>query len=164
MTDKQLSMFPGEGPAGTAAKSAGFSLSRTLGASPQKAIDQWLIPVFIGEWMLGPHVGDEEVLNLQNMVRRGGEFRFETRRDGRKIKYEGSYQELRIPQRLVFNWRVSSDRGKESLVSVDFTEQNGKTRLRLQVKIPPELAAQQDTLKDQWAARLDALSARLKGG
>ena len=165
MTDKQLNMFPGDSPGGgDNARSASFSLSRTFNAGPQKVIDQWLIPVFIGEWMLGRHVGDEEVLQLQNTVRRGGEFLFEARRDGRKIKYEGSYQELRIPQRLVFNWRVSSDRGKESLVSVDFSEQNGKTRLKLQVRIPPELTAQRDDLKAQWAARLDALAARLRGG
>ncbi|MEX2469889.1 MAG: SRPBCC family protein [Pseudohongiellaceae bacterium] len=164
MTDQQLHMFPGAGAAaGETAKNSSFSLSRTLSAAPQKVIDQWLIPVFIGEWMLGRHVGDDEVLTLQNTVRRGGEFSFETRRAGKKVSYEGSYQELRIPQRLAFNWRVSSDRGKETLVTVDFSEQKDRTRLKLQVKIPPELAARTDEFKAQWTSRLDALASRLKG-
>lgn len=163
MNDKQLPIFEGEeAPAATAVKKLSFTLSRTLRGDAQTAIDQWLIPVFIGRWMFGEHAGDEEVLELNNTVRRGGDFCYETLREGQRVQHSGDFEELRIPSRLVCSWRQSDLPGVEMHVSVLFESLTDKTRMKLQCLLPESSEALMPALKTQWNARCDALAARLK--
>ncbi len=163
MSDKQISMFAGDdnepAPQG---KPVTVSMARTCKGSTQKVFDQWLIPVFIGEWMFGPHTGTSEVIELRNTVRRGGEFQFRTRSGKQEVIYSGHYEVLRIPNSLNFTW-VDSRRPQITLeVSVDFSAQDEKTRLKVSVKVPAEIKDEKDAIKELWGARCDALVERLK--
>lgn len=164
MTDKQLNMFPEprRTPSRSENRGPAFTLTRTLPGSAQKVFDQWLIPVFLEKWLLGPHVGDDEILELSNSVRRGGEFEFVTRRQGAKTKVVGSYKELRIPQRLAFSWQQGGNEAEELQVNAEFSDQGDKTRIKLTLSLPPDQADRKDEIKAQWVARCDALATRLK--
>lgn len=163
MSDKQLSMFSGESsepaPQG---KPVSFSLSRTCKGNAQKVFDQWLIPVFIGEWMFGEHTNTNEIVELQNTVRRGGEFTFKTRSGNQEVIHSGEYDTLRIPNVLAFSWLDSREPEKPIHVHVEFTEQDDKTRLKVTIKIPATMKDEKDSVKELWSSRCDALVERLK--
>lgn len=168
MASDQLSMFQdrelGDSDNAQASKvaPASFSITRTINGSPQSVCDHWLIPVFVGEWMFGPRVQAEKVLSLENTVRKNGEFDFKIHRRGQEISHQGEYLELNIPSKLVMSWTESTEPEAESKISVQFTEEAGKTKLKLTVNLPAELAPNKDKIKKQWTARCKALAEKFK--
>ena len=152
-------------------KPASFSISKTINGSNQKVFDQWLIPVFLEEWMFGPHTGHEAIVSLENTVRRGGDFCYVVKGKNQPSTIQGSYQILDIPSRLSFTW-LESDK-KQSMDAVNehpnvchcsatFEEQDGKTRLKLQFKVPATLANEKEAIRLAWTERCNALSSRFK--
>lgn len=162
MTAEQFSMFENESPAKKAAGGSSITINKTINGKQQSVFDHWLIPVFLGEWMFGPKVQAEEIVSLQNTVRRNGEFDFRVKRRGKEISHQGTYLELAIPNTLVFSWSESSAPEATSQVSVQFSEAGDKTRLKLTVKLPPELDPERDRIKDTWTARCKALAEKFK--
>ena len=73
MAARQLSMLEDDPqlPAGKL-KASSISLSKTINAPAQQVYDQWLIPVFVSDWMFGCH----SIVKLENKVRKGGEFTY----------------------------------------------------------------------------------------
>ena len=73
MAAEQLSMLEDDPqlPPGKL-KASSISLSKTIDAPAQEVYDQWLIPVFVGDWMFGRH----SIVRLENKVRKGGEFTY----------------------------------------------------------------------------------------
>lgn len=161
MTAEQFSMFETESPA---KKSAGSSISvnKTINGKQQNVFDHWLIPVFVGEWMFGPKIQAEEIISLENTVRRNGEFDYRVKRNGKEISHQGKYLELAIPNTLVFSWTESTAPEVTSQISVQFSDAGDKTRLKLTVKLPPELDLERDRIKDTWTARCKALAEKFK--
>lgn len=161
MADQQISMFSDQA-APSVGKPANFSLSKTINSPAQRVFDQWLIPVFLEEWLFGNHTGGEQVVELRNTVRKGGEFNYRVTRGGQEVCYTGDYEELNIPTRLTFTW-VEQDAGLEPLqISVQFTAEQDKTRLKLQGRVPADQVADLERIKGHWAARLTALAERCK--
>ena len=69
MSADQLSMFGSEEVLKTkGGKAISFNLNKTINGPQQAVFDHWLIPVFVGEWMFGPKVQAEKVLELKNTV------------------------------------------------------------------------------------------------
>lgn len=163
MASDQLSMFE-ESPAPIVrvAKPSSFNLTRTINAANQTVFDHWLIPVFVGTWMVGPQVQKEKVINLENRVRRGGEFCYTVNRAGIDIEYTGRYLKLDIPSKLVFSWMDSRYPDCESQVTVEFQPADNRTRLKLTVKLAAELYDQQDTVKKEWTSRCNALATKFQ--
>jgi len=151
-----------EQAAPVAGKPATFSLNKTIGASAQRVFDQWLIPVFLEEWLFGAHTGGEKVVNLQNTVRKGGEFDYQVTRQGQDVHYIGDYLELDIPKRLAFTWGEKSAAVEPLQITVQFSEDGDKTRIKLQGRIPADRAADRDDIKALWTARCAALAGRFK--
>ena len=149
MTSDQLSMFAGD-DAGKKAAATSFSLTRIINGKQQQVCDHWLMPVLIGEWMFGPKVQAEKILDLQTTVRKNGEFNFRIYRRGSDIDHHGVYRELNIPSRLVFSWIESDQPEIESQVTVQFSAEADKTKLKLQVNLPAELSANKDKIKKTW--------------
>jgi uncharacterized protein YndB with AHSA1/START domain len=161
MADQQISMFSDQS-APVSGKPATFSISKTVNASAQRAFDQWLIPVFLEEWLFGAHTGGEQVINLQNTVRKGGEFTYQVNRQGEDVSYVGDYAELDIPNRLAFTWGEKDAAVEPLQISVQFTADGDKTRIKLQGRIPADRAADRDAIKALWASRCNALAGRFK--
>lgn len=152
-------------------KPTSFSISKTINGAAQKVFDHWLIPVFLEEWLFGPHTGHDAIDSLDNTVRRGGDFCYKVRGNTQQTAVQGRYLELDIPTLLSFTW-LESDRPKDveaiqddpqtCMCSVSFEEANGKTRFKLQVKVPAALSDNKESLKACWTERCNALSARFK--
>ena len=135
-------------------KASSISLTKTINAPAQEVYDQWLIPVFVGDWMFGRH----SIVKLENKVRKGGEFAYAVRARSQEISYNGTYELLDIPNTLIFSWVESAHPKAESRVIVKFLEEHGKTRIRLTIKLDPKLNTLKDTITEQWSDRCTALA------
>ena len=155
MAAQQLSMLEDDPqlPAGKL-KASSISLSKTINAPTQEVYDQWLIPVFVGDWMFGRH----SIVKLENKVRKGGEFAYVVKSGNQEISYRGTYELLDIPHILIFSWVENVHPKAVSRVVVKFQEEHGKTRIRLSIKLDPTLHTLKDTIKEQWSDRCTALA------
>jgi uncharacterized protein YndB with AHSA1/START domain len=78
---------------------------------------------------------DYPATHLEMDVRPGGHWRgcLRSTADGRELWQNGVFREVVAPERLVFTfaWEEKGERGRETLVTVTFTEQSGKTIMTL---------------------------------
>ncbi|HBJ89903.1 MAG: hypothetical protein CMQ07_03730 [Gammaproteobacteria bacterium] len=159
MTADQLSMFGSEEVLKTkGGKAISFNLNKTINGPQQAVFDHWLIPVFVGEWMFGPKVQAEKVLELKNTVRKNGSYEYRIERKGKEIIHSGEFLELDIPNRVSLSWRESPKENLESQISAQFSSEGSKTRMKLTIKLPAELGPDKDKIKDSWSARCKALA------
>ena len=87
-------------------------------------------------------------------------------RGGRRVCLcrEDGDREVVKPERLAFTWAWEDEEGKpkhETVVRVDFTEQGGKTRLRMQQGVF-ESANARDQHESGWSSSLDDLADYLR--
>lgn len=156
-------MFDGTGEAAKKARpGSSFSISKTINASAQQVCDHWLIPVLVGTWMFGPKVQAEKILQLDNTVRKEGEFDFCVHRRGKEVSHSGNYLELNIPNKISFSWVESTYPEAECQISVQFSEDAGKTKMKMNMRLPGELADEKDKLKRTWSNRCKVLAEKLK--
>ena len=161
MVNNQLSMFGGEEILKTkGGKAVSLNLSRSINGRQQSVFDHWLIPVFVGEWMFGPKIQPEEIISLDNVVRKNGSFEYAVNRGGKKIVISGEFVELDIPNRIALTWRETPKENLESQITASFTTEGNKTRLKLNIKLPAELEPQKDAIKDLWSIRCNTLAER----
>ncbi|HIA58963.1 MAG TPA: hypothetical protein EYO00_03595 [Gammaproteobacteria bacterium] len=155
MAARQLSMLEDDPqlPAGKL-KASSISLSKTINAPAQQVYDQWLIPVFVGDWMFGCH----SIVKLENKVRKGGEFTYVVKSRNQEISYSGTYELLDMPGTLIFSWVENAHPKAISRVVVKFQEKHGKTRISLTIKLDPKLNTLKAPIKEQWSDRCTALA------
>lgn len=154
----QLSMF-GEAPS-PRPKPVRITLSKTFNSSAQNVFDQWLIPVFLENWMFGPKVAGEQIISLENEVRSGGAIRYAIVRGGVEKTYAGSFTKLRIPKEMVLEWRLF-DEAEPDKISVQFEEADGKTRVKLAHWISADSDETAESAKARWNSRFTVLASRL---
>ena len=101
-------------------------------------------------------------------VREGGAIRIHMRApDGVVYPMTGVFQEIVVPERLVFVGSALDDKGNsmfDVLNTVTFAEQRGKTALTLQLRVIKATAAAPQYLKGMemgWTQSLDRLGALL---
>jgi len=170
MSDEQIAMFS-EAAAPITGKPSSFSISKTINGNAQRVFDHWLIPVFLEKWMFGTHTGHDKIVSLENTVRRGGDFCYQVSKGQKSTLIQGSYQELDIPSRISFTWLEAAEKqdsgsldeqAETCTCTANFEETDGKTRLKLQFKVPAALADAKDAIKSQWTERCNALSTAFK--
>ena len=153
MATDQLSMFGAEEILKTkGGKAVSFNLSKSINGPQQSVFDHWLIPVFVGEWMFGPKIQAEEIITLNNIVRKNGSFEYAVNRAGKKVVSSGEFVELDIPNRITVTWRETPKENLESQITANFLADGSKTRLKLTVKLPAELEPQRDTIRESGAS------------
>jgi uncharacterized protein YndB with AHSA1/START domain len=157
--DRERSLFEQSAPQ---LKPITVTTTKTINAPAQQVFDQWLIPVFIGEWMVGPKVQREKIINLENKVRKGGDFKFMLNRKGQDTEISGELAELDIPKRLVMTWRESTHPDELSQVIAQFDALEQKTKLKVSIKLPAQLSSQKENTKKLWTIRLTALAEKFK--
>ncbi len=86
-------------------------ITRRFNAAPARVFDAWLDPVWIGRFMFGAHLRDEQVVSLTNEPRVGGQFHYKVTRQGQDIDHTGTYRDIDRPHRLVFTWGVDAEQG-----------------------------------------------------
>lgn len=162
MSTNQLSMFDQDSAAAPAGAPTSFSISRTINGKQQQVCDHWLMPVFIGQWMFGPKVQAEKILNLENTVRKNGDFSYLIYRRGEEVTHSGEFLEFNPPSSLTFSWTESTHPNAECKITVQFVADAAKTKLKMNVKLPAELSANRDKIKKQWTSRCKALAEKFK--
>lgn len=60
-------------------------VERHIDAPAERVFDAWLDPVWIGRFMFGPHMRDEQVASLTNDPRVGGQFHYKVTHQGAEI-------------------------------------------------------------------------------
>jgi uncharacterized protein YndB with AHSA1/START domain len=69
-------------------------------------------------------------------LRVGGKWRFVNRHPGGEAAFHGEYREIVAPSRLVFTETMEPYPDPGSVVSTDYTEEHGKTRITATVTYP----------------------------
>ncbi len=123
--------------------------------------DYWLIPTFVGNWMFGPKVQDEKIIELVNEVRPGGEYNYKIKRAGKEINHRGEFKVIDRPNRLEFNWQEGNSNSSPTNVQVQFLQDNASTKLKIALHVDPSLSESADTIKETWSRRCVALASLL---
>lgn len=133
-------------------------VTRSFASPPERVFDAWLDPAMLGRWMFGPEVRDEEVVRLTTDPRRGGQFSFVVRRQGREIDHVGEYLELDRPRRLAFTWAVVPVTSDPSRVIIDIAPSDAGCELTLVHELPPEWADLAARAEAAWKLELATLA------
>lgn len=90
----------------------------------------WTDPAMVAKWW-GPK--EYPASQIEFDVRPGGKLKAMLCgvEDGKTLSHHGTIVEVREPERLVFTfaWDEEGERGLETVVTLEFTEKNGKTQL-----------------------------------
>lgn len=139
-------------------------ISHRFTRSPEHVFDAWLEPEWLGQWMFGPKVREEEVLHLKVNPTIGGDFSFLVRRGELEIDHIGEYLEIERPRHLVFTWGIRQEEGTEfSRVTVEIEPESGGCTLRIAHEMAPEWADFVDGAQAAWQRMADALARALEG-
>ena len=134
-------------------------ITRVLDAPRSLVFKVWTDPVHLARWW-GPR--DFTLPSCELDLRPGGTFRLLMRSPEDTLhRLHGVYREIKEPDRLSFTWAwVDEDGnpGHETLVTVTFAEQDGRTLLTLR-----QAEFESDTARDAheggWTQCLDRLAA-----
>lgn len=136
-------------------------VERTINASAERVFDAWLDPVWIGRFMFGPHLRDEQVVSLSNQAQVGGVFNYRVTRQGVEINHTGTYREIDRPRRLVFTWGVDAEQGDLSVVTIELTPQGESCVLVLTHRLHPDWAVYAERTRQGWTKIVGDLIAAL---
>ena len=80
------------------------------------------------------------------------------REDGAELWQGGVFREVAPPHRLAFTfaWDAQGERGLETLVTVDFAEEGGKTRMTFR-QTPFQSDGEREGHRDGWSSSFDRL-------
>jgi uncharacterized protein YndB with AHSA1/START domain len=136
-----------------------LEITRLIKAPCDRVYAAWTDPAQLRQWF-GPATVQTD--NLLADARVGGEFRWDlTNSDGEKMTVRGEYRELQLNKKIVFTWQWQDDENWEehvSVVTVELTDRNGDTELRLtHEQLPSEES--RDRHGEGWNSVLDKLAA-----
>ncbi len=122
----------------------------------------WTDPKYAVHWW-GPK--DYPATHLEMDVRPGGVWRGTLRavEDGRELTHRGVFREVTVPERLVFTfaWDEEGERGLETLVTISFTDQNGKTLMTFR-QIPFQSTEEREGHRGGWTSAFDRFDEQLQ--
>jgi uncharacterized protein YndB with AHSA1/START domain len=135
-------------------------ITRIIDAPRALVFKVWSTPEHMVRWW-GPK--DFTAPSIKMDFRPGGAYRACIRSpEGKDEWMSGVYREIVEPERIVFTfrWEEPSENmpGRENLVTVTFTDHNGKTRLNLRQAFF-ETVEQRDSHHGGWTECLDRLAA-----
>ncbi len=131
-------------------------ITRTFDAPRSLVFRAWTDSRHAARWW-GPR--DHPAIQMTMDVRPGGRWRGCLRHeDGTELWLGGVYREVAPPERLVFTftWEEDGERGLETLVTVTFAEQKGKTLMTFR-QGPFRSAEQRDGHRYGWSSTFDRL-------
>lgn len=162
----------GRSPARKAAEHA-LTVTRVFDAPRSMVFKAWTDPEHVARWW-GPKGFTTPVLKIDFRI--GGEFHYCMRSpEGRDYWGKGIYREIVEPERLVFtdfftdekgnrvpatHYGMSPDWPEELLVTVNFAEQEGKTKLTLKHAGVPK-GKEGDSCETGWTESLERLAEHL---
>ncbi len=122
----------------------------------------WTDPSHVKKWW-GPR--DYPATYLEMDVRPGGAWRgcLRSTETGKELWQGGVFREVAEPERLVFTfaWDEEGERALETLVTVSFAEQNGKTLMTFR-HAPFQSIGERDGHQGGWTSTFDRLADYLR--
>jgi uncharacterized protein YndB with AHSA1/START domain len=113
-------------------------VTRVVDAPRRLVFDAWTNPKHIPLWLLGPEGWTMPVCEID--LRAGGKWRYVWRKsDGAEMAMAGAVREVAPPERLVTTESWGPD-WPETVNTVVFTEEDGKTTITLTVRYPSKEA------------------------
>lgn len=110
-------------------------LTRLFDAPRELVFDAMSKPEHIVRWW--GNLGDGYSVPVCDVdLRVGGTYRFVNRHPGGEVAFHGEYMEIDRPSRLVFTETMEPFPPPGSVVTAEFTEESGKTRLTARVLYP----------------------------
>jgi uncharacterized protein YndB with AHSA1/START domain len=140
-----------------------LAITRVLDAPRRLVFRAWTDPAHLMRWW-GAHGCTLTACEVD--PRPGGALRFSMRSpDGKDYPNSGIFREVVEPERLVFSWAWEEDggRGHETLVTVTFADEGGRTRLELHQAVFESVEAR-DLHETGWGQALDRLATFLVDG
>jgi len=126
-------------PAGANISPATITVRRRIAAPAQVLFDAWLDPVSVASW-LRPGSTVSTDARIQPVA--GGKFEIDMHQPDKTVPHRGAYVEIDPPRRLVFTWASPHTAGRDTLVTIEFTEVDGATEILLTHEQLPEYMAQ----------------------
>jgi uncharacterized protein YndB with AHSA1/START domain len=137
-------------------------IKRVFNASRELVFEAWTNPNHIRHWF-GPK--DYPATQVTMDVRPGGRWRgcLRSPETGNVLWLGGIYREVVPPERLVFTfaWEEEGERGLETLVTITFAEQNGKTLMTFR-QAPFQSDGERDGHRGGWTSCFDRLDDHLR--
>jgi len=141
----------------TTAEKTSLEIQRFINAPRARVYAAWTDPAQLREWFGPVWV---RTCELVAEARVGGKFRWDViDGDGREVTIQGNYREIVPGEKIVFTWKHSGDELWEnqiSIVTVEFSDRNGRTELRLKHEQLPSEESRDDH-NQGWNSLLDKL-------
>lgn len=138
-------------------------ITRTFDAPRELVFKAWTDPEHALKWW-GPR--SHPTTRVEMDVRPGGRWRkcLRSTESGEELWNGGMFREITPPSRLVFTfaWEQEGERGLETVITVDFTEHNGKTRMTFR-QTPFQSIEERDGHHGGWSSSFDRLDELLAG-
>jgi uncharacterized protein YndB with AHSA1/START domain len=145
----------------TASATRELTITRVFDAPRRLVFKLWTDPKHLARWF-GPRHHPATSISMD--VRPGGRWRHCLRSPdtGNELWLGGVYREITPPERLVFTfaWEEEGERGLETLVTVTFTERNGKTTMMFR-QVPFQSDQERDGHSYGWNSTFDRLADHL---
>jgi uncharacterized protein YndB with AHSA1/START domain len=146
-----------------AVKDQELVLTRLINAPREIVFAAFTDPKHVRNWW-GPK--DYPATHVEIDARAGGRWRncLTSVADGRELWQHGVFREVTPPSRLVFTfvWEEEGERGLETLVTITFADEGGRTRLKFR-QAPFQSIAERDGHGGGWSSSFDRLDAFLAG-
>ncbi|HEY8993194.1 MAG TPA: SRPBCC family protein [Lacunisphaera sp.] len=138
-------------------------VTKQFKASAGRVFDAWLDPDWIGRWMFGPNVREEQIVRLGCAPHVGGKFSFVVNRGGKEIDHVGEYLEIDRPHCLVFTWATRESLPDTSRVVVEISSLGDDAcELTLTHVMSPRWAAFVNQAAGSWQKMLDVLAGAIR--
>ncbi len=146
----------------SAAPGAAVRIRRTFAAPREKVFDAWTSPKLMARWFARAP-GNPEVKVIEADARAGGKYLLETPCGEKVYRIQGTYKEVRPPEKLVFTWWWEGADFDQSLVTVEFRAlgTSAFTEVTLTHEQLPE--SQRDEHRKGWEGCFDQLVTTLGG-
>lgn len=135
-----------------------LEMRRPIRTSREKVFDAWTDPNQLKEWFAVSEGFTTPIAEVELKV--GGKYRLGMKAPGDNplLVVGGVYQEIVHPEKLVFTWRWENDdpNEPETLVTVEFFENNGVTDVMLKHELFSDVA-QRDKHGEGWQGCLNKL-------
>lgn len=128
-----------------------------FGVSAERVFDACLDPAWVGRWMFGPEVREEQIVRLALEPRVGGKFSFVVRRNGTEIDHVGEYLAIDRPRLLAFTWATRDQLPDTSRVIIEITPRDDGCDVKLTHVMGAQWSAFVDRAASAWSKMLDVL-------
>ena len=140
-----------------AAGKTSLEIKRFINAPRARVYAAWTDPAQLKQWFGPQGVQTREIVAEARVA---GKFRWDLiTTDGKEKTIAGDYREIVPGKKIVFTWRHENDKAwnnKTSIVTVELSDHNGGTELRLtHVQLPSEES--RDDHNQGWNSVLDRL-------